>query len=244
VAIALTGGDVIVTRPDYRKRTPSWYRALLIHKRLEHIPIGSSIPRAELSPVDRQAVRARYGPPGKTLLAFFGFPYEHKGIDDLLAILDPRTQHLLLIGALSQRDSYQRELGHRLGGPEFAAAVTVTGFLPAEEVARALAAVDAVVLPFRKGGGVSNSSLKAAMLQGTFVLTTSTDRRGFDESTNVYYTRPGDRDEMARALAAHVGSRPPLTDTAGSVPAWTEIAQRHRSFYQRHLRRGGATGTE
>jgi hypothetical protein len=73
--------------------------------------------------------------------------------------------------------------------------------------------------------------LKAAILQGTFVLTTSTSRHGFDPEANVYYARPMDTTDLKRALADHLGhrNRSPSPEAAG--PGWAEIARRHLDVY-------------
>ena len=93
-----------------------------------------------------------------------------------------------------------------------------------------LAAADAVVLPFRSGGGSWNSSIKAAAVQGTFVLTTSTERHGLDPDGNVYYARPSDAKDLMEALRRHLGrrsacsrpsppSRPGRTSPSGTSPS-------------------------
>ena len=78
--------------------------------------------------------------------------------------------------------------------------VTFTGFLSHREAAALLAVADAVILPFRAGGGEWNTTIHAAVLQGTFVLTTSSTERGYDETHNVYYAEPDNLTEMRSAL--------------------------------------------
>ncbi|HZZ86349.1 MAG TPA: glycosyltransferase family 4 protein [Anaeromyxobacteraceae bacterium] len=225
-------GDVIVVRPGYQRRMRAWQRVLTAGKRFHLIPNASSVPRAELSSAERLELRRRYAPDGKALLAFFGFFFEHKGIDDLLAVMDPAKHQLVLIGEGRESDPYQAELLRRVRGP-LASSVSEAGFLPPEEVARLLAVADAVVLPFRNGGGSWNTSIQAGTLQGTFVLTTSNERHGLDPHRNVYYARPGDIDDLRRGLESHLGRRnhgPPPD------PTWPEIASRHIEVYQSQRR--------
>jgi glycosyltransferase involved in cell wall biosynthesis len=233
VALGLAPGDVVVVRPDYRENMPLWYRALTLHRRFHHVPGAPSIPRVVLGQGERREVHQRYAPQDRSLLAFFGFLYPHKGVDDLLAILDPERHHLVLVGDLQQSDPYQRTLLQRIAAPPLAGHVSPTGFLPPLEAARVLAAADAVVLPFRQGGGAWNSSIQAAMLQGTFVLTTSRERHGYDPVQNVYYARPGDRADLRQALDRHLGSRLPGDVAGGSLPGWQGIARQHLAIYER-----------
>ena len=238
VALAIAPGDVIVVRPSYTKHMPRWFRALVAHKRLHYIPNAATIPRVDLSEGERAAVRERYARPGKVVLAFFGFCYENKGLDDLLAILDPARHHLVVIGDVNMEDPYQRALVRRIGEPPLAGSVTMAGFLASPEAARVLAAADAVVLPFRDGGGIWNTSIKAAALQGTFVLTTSTEQEGYDAERNVYFARPGDRTELARALDLHGGRRNPNPSHDLAGPTWPEVAERHLAVYRMRIGRG------
>jgi glycosyltransferase involved in cell wall biosynthesis len=229
--MGLPRGDVIVVRPDYFAKLRPWYRMVLARKRFHFIPNAPTIPRADLTESERAQVRKRYAASGKKLLAFFGFFFAHKGIDELLEILDPEVHHLVLVGEVDDSDRFQADLARRLREPPLARSVTLTGFLPPQDVAGILSAADAVVLPFRHGGGSWNTSLKAAILQGTFVLTTSTSRHGFDPEANVYYARPMDTADLKRALADHLGqrNRSPSPEAAG--PGWAEIARRHLDVY-------------
>lgn len=233
--LALFGSDVVVVRPEYERNTPPWFRALCAGKRFHLIPNAPSVPRIELGAAERGAERARWAPRGKALVVFFGFCYEHKGIDDALAALDPERHHLVIVGGVDSTDPYQANLARRIGEAPLAGYVTMAGFLSPGDAARILAAADAVVLPFRAGGGSWNTSIKAAALQGTFVLTTSTDRTGYDPATNVYYVRPQDPAGIAAGLGTYLGHRleHPTHELAG--PDWPEIARRHVCIYRSNL---------
>ncbi|HEX9242993.1 MAG TPA: glycosyltransferase [Anaeromyxobacter sp.] len=237
LAIGVAPGDVVVVRPEFRERMPWWYRALTGRREFHLVPNAPTLPRVELSDAERAEIRGRYAPPDRRLLAYFGFLYANKGIDDLLGIVDPERHHLVVVGELQRADPFQVALAERIARPPLAGHVTLAGFLEAPEAARVLAAVDAVVLPFRDGGGEWNTSLKAAAAQGTFVLTTSTRRSGYVAAQHVYYARPGDRGELRAALDRHVGSRiaSPAPELAG--PSWGEIARAHVAIYERRIGR-------
>ena len=93
-----------------------------------------------------------------------------------------------------------------------------------------LAAADAVVLPFRSGGGSWNRSIAAAALQGTFVLTTSSERHRLDPTENVYYARQGTPENlrMGSGGISVAGARPPPVPP---IPTWTGIAEQHLAIY-------------
>lgn len=114
---------------------------------------------------------------------------------------------------------------------EWAGKVTVTGFLPAEDVGRILAMADAVALPFRNGGGRWNTSVHSAMVQGTFVLTTSYEQHGYFPSENIYYSRPGDVADMRQGLRLYLGHRNNEAAMAQYM-TWESIADRHKTLYQ------------
>ncbi len=76
-----------------------------------------------------------------------------------------------------------------------------------------------------------NTSLHGAALQGTFIITTSTDRQGYDAQENVYYARPGDVDDMRRALQHYLG-RKNTESNIRRLATWETIAAEHRRLYE------------
>ncbi|MGH7702670.1 MAG: glycosyltransferase [Gemmatimonadales bacterium] len=235
-ALALTPGGVIVVRPRYLQTMPWWYRLLLWHKPFVFIPNASSIPKVVLSPAERAEIRARYVPAGKSLVSFFGFFYEHKGIDDLIEAVDPEKHHLLLVGSPQPGDPYQAKLLERLSQRPLSTFISLAGYLPGEDAARVLAASDAVALPYRRGGGSWNTSIQAAVLQGTFTLSTSFEEHGYDPWKNIYYARPGDVADLREGLAAHIGTRNLGENEDNLPPTWENVVERHLAFYSRHLK--------
>jgi glycosyltransferase involved in cell wall biosynthesis len=180
-------------------------------------------------------VRKRYANENDRVVAYFGFVYEHKGVEDLFAIADPQTDVLVLVAELGD-DEYHRRIAQLASSPRWAGRCVVTGFLPAVEVAEVLAAADAVVLPFRPGGGLWNTSLAAATAQGTFVLTTNVDRGGYDPDHNVNYAAPGDLESMRSALRDHAGRRLPASDDVRRAE-WRAIVESHSRLYEDVLNR-------
>ena len=94
-----------------------------------------------------------------------------------------------------------------------------------------MAASDAVVLPFREGGGLWNTSLHGAALQGTFIVTTSHEKQGYDTATNIFSASPGDISAMRQALATYAGRRN-TDDNTKIYSTWDSIAEAHLQIYR------------
>lgn len=227
---AMLGGGLIVVRPGYKATMPDWYRWLTRRKRLELIPNASSIPQIRLNETERLALRSRFGPSSIRLVVYFGFAYPPKRVELLFEIADPSQHRVVLVGELNPADQYHKSILDRTNQPRWKGNATVTGFLPAEEVGRILAVADAVVLPFRDGDGIWNTSIHAALKQGTFVLTTSRDQHGYDASANIYYARPDDVADMTSALRTYIGQRREKND-CDPTSEWEAIADAHRALY-------------
>jgi glycosyltransferase involved in cell wall biosynthesis len=231
-------GGLVVVRPQYRERMPRWYRWLNRRKEFRFIPNASSIPPVRLSGEERAAVRSEAGAHVGEMIVYFGFASAGKGIEQLFKVADPGLHRLVLICDLSAGDGYHASILDLASRGDWAGKVTVTGFLPPEHAGRLLAAADAAVFPFLNGGGEWNSSIHGAAAQGTFVLTTSLDRRGYDARENVYYAAPGDIGEMRQALRDHLGRRRPPPADSPEAP-WDAIAEAHMELYRTLLGRTG-----
>lgn len=229
-AMALGASALVVVRPDYLSRTPRLIRIALGRIPVRIIPNVSNVPTVILRPDERLAIRSKLGVGESRLIAHFGFVYPHKGTEQLFEIADPEKHRLLFIGELSERDPYHAQLLACANSPKWKGRVTVTGFVPAADAARLLAASDAVVFPFIGGGGNWNTSVHAATSQGSFVLMTSTERNGYDAAANIYYARPSAVDEMRKALAEYSGVRNARPVTAEET--WSAMAAAHQELYR------------
>ena len=228
---AIVAGGLVAVRPNYLEKMPGWFRWLNRRKEVRYIPNASSIPVASLTDADRNLIRTRMGASGSGLIVYFGFAYPAKEIEALFEIADPQRDRLVLICDLSPADAYQASILAHANRDDWAGKVTVAGFLPPDEAANLLAAADAVVLPFRDGGGEWNSSIHSAAIQGTFVLTNSREAQGYDEDANIYYALPSDVPNMRSALRQYAGRRrrvPPAVQGSN----WDTIASAHVELYQ------------
>lgn len=233
MALALISRAIVVVRPDYSRHVRGALAAALGDTPICFIPNASVIPRVMLTEEERTAVRGQLCGKDRQLITFFGFAYPHKGVEQIFDIADPARHHLALIGNLTQSDPYHVRLRKLADSDRWRGHVTITGFVDQQLAARYLAASDAVMLPFLEGGGHWNSSLHAAMTQGTFVIATSAERAGYDPGENVYYAAPGAVSDMAVALREYAGTRTPGSDQW--VDPWTAIAQSHLDLYRKCL---------
>jgi len=232
-------GGLVVVRPSYRQALAPPWRWVTSNKLLRFIPNASSIPRLELDAARRAAVRARHGVGERRLVVYFGFMHPAKNVHLLFEIAQPQRDRLVLIGEFDPGNAYHRRIEQLAAEEPWSRQVAITGFLPGEQVAELLAAADAVVLPFADGGGEWNTSIHGAQLQGTFVLTTALQRRGFDPEKNTYYADPRDLDEMKNALARYAGQRAAVSP---AIPTWPEIAMEHKRLYESLLNNRHAPG--
>ncbi len=227
--LCFTAGAVVVVRPNYIESTAGWCRRFLAKRRIVFVPSAPSIPRAGLAENERARLHAELAAGQDRVVSYFGFAYPHKGIEALFEVADPRRDRLVLICDLREGDPYHRLILDRCRNAPWDGKASVTGFLPAEEIASVLSASDAVVLPFTGGGGDWNSSLQAAAIQGVFVVTTSSTARGYDAKHNVHYCPPGDTACMRSALESGIGRR---IEPAGEANReWARIAGAHLRVY-------------
>jgi glycosyltransferase involved in cell wall biosynthesis len=230
IVLALISRAVVVVRPEYQLRVRGVLSKALGDIKIHFIPNASVIPTVALDEAERLNIRRQICQTDRPLVTFFGFAYPHKGVEQIFDITDPAKHHLLLIGDLTKSDPYHERLRSLAGSDRWRGHVTITGFVDQQLAARYLAASDAVVFPFVNGGGHWNSSLHAAMAQGTFVITTSETHKGYNPAENVYYSAPNSTAEMSAALRTHIGTRTAPSEL--SANPWAVIAQSHLDLYR------------
>ena len=199
------------------------------------IPIASNIPVSEMQRDGLQKLREQEGiPDNVAVLSYFGFVQPRKGFEQVLDILTLLRRRgfpakLILVGNLSESNPYHRDLLGRVHNDGLKQDVKVLGHVDRVVAANYLAMSDACVLPFIDGVHPKRGSFLAAAQQGTFVVTTSTSKRGLFAAENVYYTMPGDVEEMARAVQEFSGRRLP----SGSYPwpSWKSVADEHLELF-------------
>ena len=233
---AIVPGEVIVVRPEYRKCLIPVSQWLLRRKKFVFIKNASVFRRADITEEEQEALKRRFQKRGQRLVVFLGFIFPEKGVDLLFEICDPAANCIVIAGESKSTPSYDRVIHDLANSERWVQKVTLTGFLPQDQAGALLRVADAVVLPFRAGGGEWNTSIHGAVSQGTFVLTTSTVRNGYDDKRNIYYAKVDDIEEMKRALAQYSGLRKHTQDTDDADKKdWEQIAADHRAVYLRRL---------
>ena len=225
----LAGGPVVVVRPRYLELLHRFVRALAPADRMHFIASASAIPRSTLAPKDKAALRLHYLQGRARLVVYFGFLYRHKGVDLLFDVADPQTDRIVIAGDSDQAD-YKAELQRRADSLPWSGNAKLVGFLPAGDVADLLSVADAVVLPFRLGGGEWNTSIHGAIANDAYVITTSTTQRGYDAQTNVHFAAIDSAPQMREALALAPRTR---AGVRSETQAWPDIAAAHVRLYTR-----------
>jgi glycosyltransferase involved in cell wall biosynthesis len=226
---------LIFVRPQYETKLHPHLRWALWRKRTAFISNASSIPRVKPDEQMKDEIRKRYVKKQKRLIVFFGFVYPNKGVELLFAIADCALDQIVIAGGFDENSEYGRDIIKRASTEEWLGKVTITGFLPVADVAELLAVADAVILPFRTGGGEWNTSIHGAVLNGAFVITTSLTERGYDGKRNVYFAEVDNVQEMKLALGSYAGRRREY-DADIDVNEWRKIGHQHRLLYESIVR--------
>lgn len=227
---AVVPSKIIVVRPEYRSLLKPFYRWALMKRDLHFIRSASTIAKTDLNDETKAALRARYLGGQQRLIVYFGFVYPNKGVELLFDIANPATDSLVIAGEIPDPDVYSEQIRARSASEPWRGKVTITGFLSPRDVASLLAVADAVVLPFRIGGGNWNTSIHAAVLHGTFVLTTSATRHGYDEMQNIYFAEINAVPAMKTVLDSYAGKRRAYSPDIDR-DEWLCIALEHHSLY-------------
>jgi len=228
---AIAPGPYVVVREGFLRGLNPLVRPLLKGRAGGLVISASSIPRSVASDEDRRTLRARLLNGKGRLVVFFGFLYPFKGVELLFEIADPALDQIVIAGEAGVDERYYSYLERRANEVPWRESVTMAGYLSDRDTADLLAAADAVILPFRGGGGAWNSSIQAAVLQGTAVITTSRETQGLDERRNVYFAAPEDVPAMKAALDQLAG-RKRAFDPEIDQDEWRRIADQHHALYK------------
>lgn len=229
---SIVPGGLVFVRPNFKEENlHAMLRWAIWGKAPVFIPNASSIPRAELREYEKIEIKKQYLKKQKRLIVFFGFVYPAKGVELLFEISDPASDQIVIAGEISEDDVYPNDIKLLASSGAWQGKTTITGFLPAVDMAALLAVADAVILPFRgRGGGQWNTSIHGAVLNGAFVITTSQRQNGYDKKSNVYNAKVDNVQEMRAALAAYAGIRREYHADIDN-DEWQKIACMHSDLY-------------
>jgi glycosyltransferase involved in cell wall biosynthesis len=232
---AIIPGRLVVVRPGYKNLLHPMLRWALWGKHTKFIPNASSIGLASLDNEGRESVRKKYLAGQQRLIVVFGLLYPSKGVEQVFEVSDSATDRIVLAGGMDVDPDYRAQIMGIATSPPWQGKVTVTGFLSSADIAELLASADAVVFPYRIGGGEWNTSLHGAVLNRAFVLHTSLHPTGYDPKRNAYSARIDDIREMRAALQRYAGTRRGL-DPDLDCADWQSIAKAHESVYRALVR--------
>jgi len=250
MALARSSAGVIVTNAQDRERLAQVGGIRL----LEMIPIGSNIPNTLPADYDRAIWRGQWGVASKTtLLCFFGFLNESKGVRELvealrLLIAEGLDVDLMMVGGsvgasdITNR-AYLERIKREIEELDLHNHVFWTGYMPDEEVSAALNSADIAVLPFRDGASFRRGSLMATLNHGLAVIST-TPQVAIPElvhGENIWLVPPGDPRALADAIK-RLARDPELRKRLGSGALelsqrfdWKVIAVRTLDLYHRAI---------
>lgn len=160
--VAVTGAE----RDAIVSRYPSLAARAVARENAPNVPVAPDDPAADAR------TRARLAP-DRPVVGFFGFIWSaDKGFEELLVALAQTEAVLVATGSLDLTNVYHAYVAGEIERLGLGDRVQWLGFLPDDEVGRVLRAVDAVVLPFRRGAESGYTSLLAALVNGAAVITT------------------------------------------------------------------------
>jgi glycosyltransferase involved in cell wall biosynthesis len=235
--LALAPSRVVVVRKPFLRQFGRLFGFIAGLRRPLYINGGATLPKADLTPEQAAALRRRYGIGAKRPIVFFGFIHPSKHVELLFEIADADTDFILVVGSADGQEEYVAMLTALTQSPRWRNRSLIAGFADREEAAEIIDFADAIVLPLKTGGGEWNSSILAAIQQGTFVLTTSVFEHGYNADKNIYYSKIDDLDEMRHALKTYAGMRRVTSPYQNDIFHWPAIAARHIELYRSVLPR-------
>jgi glycosyltransferase involved in cell wall biosynthesis len=227
--LSVVPSKIIVVRPNYKNLLP-FYKFLASHKTFNFIPNASTLPRVNLSITKKKLLKKKYILGKNRLIIYFGFIYPHKGVENILQIANPKTDQIIIAADLDPKNDYHRSLKYLIKS-KWSDNISLINYMPENDLAALLNVADAIILPFRDGGGAWNTSIHAAVSSRSFLLTTSTDASGFNEDLNTYHSSIDNINEMRDALNKYSGTKN-LIDTLPD--SWAEISKKHIQAYDKN----------
>ncbi|MEO6095965.1 MAG: glycosyltransferase family 4 protein [Fibrobacteria bacterium] len=205
---------------------------------VRRVPLVSNIPRVA-RPV--RAAQERYQ------VAFFGLLDPMKGLErfiEIAGILGAERYRFTILGGFdADSNPYHAGLLDLLRRADLEGAFMFAGHAPRAEVARVLAESDCCLLPFEEGVSERRTSLLAALMQGTPVVSTDgpytpEDYRGI---AGLALLPPRDAHGMAAKVAELCarGVRPNEFDTLVRGISHDALGQGHLDAYREALARKG-----
>ena len=216
------------------------------------VPIGSNIPVADENTETRAHIRARYGiPPDHFLLGHFGTALGLEILFEAVSRLPLAT--LLLVGKTVSRgnlgaiDQVPDLLREKLKSLGIESRVRWTSHLPVTDVADALFACDAIVLPYPAGASLRHGGMLAALSQARAIITTTPQKPlgSIISARTLVTVPPGDVSALVTAIAEVLENPDRKSElekaafAARDFFSWVTISREHMKYYMTSLSETG-----
>jgi len=220
-----------------RGRTPVPFCKRLNSKVVIPIKNPPMLPKVTLTSEQRKRIRTKLSiQPGKKLVCFLGFLTSSIQLEWMFASCNPKEHELVVMGQspphINKQVNFYESICRKYNWDPHR---VLKGYVPDLHAAEILSASDVVFLPFSNGCQESiNTSYLAARLQGTYIITTSKCRRGYDASQNTYFVPIGDIELFKEAISFVPVSNKILTS---NIMTWESLASLHLDVYKQIARK-------
>jgi len=214
--------------PDHYEKIYWFFRKFINKNDYIYIKNVSNIPESKLSEVEICKIRSKFLKNKKNLAVYFGFTSSNKGVLDLFNIIDFENTHLIIISELNNNIPYHRKIADLI--EHYQENITLTGYLDEISVADIIKSSDVAVFPFKSAGGDWNTSINSAILNNTYVVTTTDKKSWYDEINNVYYAKINDFNEMRIAVKNEKNINKQKTNF--EKRGWVHLASDHIQLYK------------
>lgn len=238
-----SNGVIATNRSDFEQLT-AWGAG-----RVAEIPIGSNIIVHQPNHIELQEACEDLELPEKcTLLAYFGFVNESKGVDVIIEALSkmPKSVHLVCIGGrLGTSDSVNNQLfldrlNRLIEVYKLQSRVHWTGYLSDRRVSSYFNLADLVVLPYRDGVSLRRGTLMAAMAHGRPIVSTQPPEpiAELKHGENIFLVPPNDPEAIVETVKQYLRDQKPFGKIGRAAQetsyqfSWDTIAEQTLDFYE------------
>ena len=224
---------IIIAEEKYNDFIKKDFEKIYNKLNIKYIPIGSNIPKSEMTDVQKQELRKKLGIENFKIISYFGFASDKKGIEILLdsfKYIKNSNVKLLFIGELNKENSYHNKLLNLITELNLEENIIITGFIEdPKKVSDYLAISDICVLPFVEGAQTRNTSYLAAVNQDINVITTSLDeKKDFD---NIFFVKPNNSKILADKIDEVLETKKCKNEC--SKDNWRKIVDEHCNIYKK-----------
>jgi len=229
VHLAKRVGQTIVLNPEMEAA----FRSRGVpNERLTTIPNGVNVNRFDdVDPGRHEVVRSSYGLGDERTVLFVGTITPRKGILDLIQAVDRlsgdealKDVQFVLVGKTDLDEEYTQEVQSEIDRRGLAETITLTGFIPNEDVEALYDLADLFVLPSYEEG--SSVAVTEAIASETPIVATNIGgtAQQIVDGTHGFLVEPGDTDQLADKIEFI------LTDTIEYLEMKDAVSRRAMEF--------------